>query len=135
MNYAAIRLALADRLENVDALVAVYPSVPDRVVTPSAAVVPGDPFADFHQASDGVAGGLIRCRFDVIVFAARFDSSAGQETLDSLISEIPAQLEGDQTLGGAAVVVLVTEATNYGVIQVADTQLVGCRIAVEVYTQ
>lgn len=131
MDIAAIRTGLADRLETLD-LAAVYDTVPDRVVVPSAAVIPGDPFVEFHEAMG--RPGLAVIRFDVVVFAARFDTHSGQDVLDELIGLMVATLEADQTLGDTATVVQVLEVTNYGVVTVADTALLGCRINVEVHS-
>ena len=135
MDYPAIRAALADRLDTVEGLAATYATVPDRVVTPSAAVIPGDPFVTFHESMDGTAGPLTLCRFDVVVFAGRFESAAGQTVLDELVGTLPDILEADQTLGETALVVIVREATNYGVVTVADTVYLGCRFDVEVYAK
>jgi hypothetical protein len=135
MNYAAVRQALGRRLENVPGVTRVYDHAPDRIVVPSIAVLPGEPAAEYHRASDGGNGGLIMLRFDVIVFAQRFDTVAAQNTLDDLISATPDVIEADQTLDATAQVVKVDVATNYGVVTVADTQYIGCRFAVEVYTR
>lgn len=133
MNFAAIRTGLAARLETMD-LAAVYDTVPDRVVTPSAAVIPGDPFVEYHQSMTG-AGAMTVSHFDIVVFATRFDTHSGQDLLDELIGDMVATIEADQTLGDVAEVVLVTEATNYGVVTVGDTAYLGCRFDVEVWTR
>ena len=135
MDYSAIRAGIATRLDTIPALKAVYATVPDRVITPSAAVIPGDPFVEYHMTGNSPTGSISLCRFDVIVFAARFEPAAGQTVLDDIVGVIPDTLEGDQTLGGESLVVLVTEATNYGVVTVADTAYLGCRFAVEVHAR
>jgi hypothetical protein len=131
MTYTQIRDGLASALEELDELVAVYPEVPDTVVAPSAAVIPGDPFAHWHQSAS--TGGTIMYRFDVVVFAARWDSKYGQAVVDRLIDVVPAAIERDQTLHGSASVVTVVEGTNYGGMTVADSSFVGCRFSVEVH--
>lgn len=135
MSFAAVRDGLARRLETIDDLIAVYPTTPDRVVAPSAAVVPAGEFATFHTSMDGTRGPTTTYTFDVVVFAGRFDSEHGQHTLDALVDTVPATLEADQTLDCGAQVVLVTAATNYGVVTVADTTFVGARFVVEVHTR
>ena len=129
MDYAAIRRELAARLENVDGVVAVYDAAPDRVVTPSIAVLPGEPFAEYHINH----GGLIALLFDVVVFAQRFDTVAGQNVLDDLISAIPAAVVTDQSLAGTAQVVKVDSASNYGLVTVGDDTYLGCRFLIEVH--
>ena len=135
MDYGAIRSAIAHQLEAFDELVQVHATVPDRVVTPAAAVIPGDPAVEWHTSMTGTTGQTVVARFDVVLFAARFDAPAGQDTLDRLLSTVPAHLEADQTLSGTADVIIVTEATNYGVATVADTAFVAVRLAVEVHTR
>ncbi len=135
MDYAAIRDGLAERLETLDELVAVWPHVPDRAVAPSAAVLPGDPVVTYHRAGEGGTTGLNRVVFDIIVFAGRWDSASGQDVLDGLMTRLPEAVEADQTLGGAAHVVNVLEATNYGTVTVADTAFLGIRYVTEVYAR
>jgi hypothetical protein len=134
VNFGAIRTGIAEALETLD-LVAVYDTVPDRVVVPSAAVIPGDPFVEYHRTMDGTAGQLTLARFDVVLFAARFDTHSAQDLLDELVGSVPAAIEKDPTLNGAAQVVIVTEATNYGVVTVGDTTYLGCRFDCEVYSR
>lgn len=135
MDYAAVRDALARALEGDDRLVAVHATVPEKVTAPSAAIVPGEPVIEFHRTAHGVRGAVHRLVFDVIVFAARFDSAHGQDTLDGFLSTLPDLIEADQTLGGTAEVAVVTDATNYGLVTIADSSFVGCRIGVEVYVR
>ena len=135
MDYAAVRDALAERLESLDELVAVWATVPDRVVAPSAAVLPGEPVVDYHVAGEGGTTGLVRCVFDIIVFAGRWETAAGQTVLDGLMTRLPEAVEADQTLAGTAHVVNVTSATSYGTVTVADSTFVGCRFITEVYTR
>lgn len=133
--FTAVRDGLARRLETLDVFTSVYATTPDRVVAPAAAVIPGGEFAEYHTSAAGVRGATTVYRFDVIVFAGRFDSHHGQTVLDDLVGAMPDVLEADQTLNGAAEIVLVTAGTNYGVVTVADTAYVGCRFVVEVHTR
>ena len=133
-DYGAIRRALAERVETCDALVAVYDTVPDRVTPPAAAVVPSEPFVEYHVAAGaGPARATARMVFDVVVFAGRFEAASSQGFIDDLVAQIPEAIEADQTLDGTAKVATVTEASNYGVVTVADSSFIGARFVVEVY--
>lgn len=134
MDYGAIRDELAHRLEALD-LVAVYDRVPDSVVVPSAAVIPGEPVVTYHAAGEGGLVGLSTSTFDIVLFAARFDSASGQGVLDEFMTTLPAAVEGDQSLGGEAEVVQVVEATNYGVVTVAGDTFLGVRFVTEVHAR
>ena len=135
MDYAAIRDALKTQLETLTDLVAVYDTAPDRAVEPSAIVLPGEPVAEYHQASAGGATGLSKLEFDVVLLAARWQAAAGQDVLDGYMTTLPAALEADQTLSGTAEVVQVVTATNYGVVTVADSQFLGVRFVTEVHAR
>lgn len=134
MDYAAIRDGLKTRIETLSGIVAVYDTAPDRVTPPAVAVIPGEPVVTYHAAGAGGATALSVCEFDVILFAGRYQAAAAQDTLDGYMTTLPAALEGDQTLGGEAEVVIVREATNYGVVTVADSQFLGVRFVTEVLT-
>ena len=137
-DFDLIRQALATALEAADDIKAVYPAVPDAVgVVPAGIVVPGEPVALYHRTSAGRSSGLTQYNFDVVVVAHRFGNQHGQTEIDRFLStdtgSVIQSLEADQTLGGTASVVHVTEAGDYGQIQVGDTDYVGCRFIVEVH--
>ena len=136
-DFPAIRAGLATAVEAADEILAVYSPTPDAVgVVPCAIVTPGEPVALYHRTSSGKSSGLTQFNFDVIVLANRFGNQHGQTEIDGFLStdsgSVMASIEADQTLGGVASVVLVTEAGDYGQIQVGDTDYVGCRFIVEV---
>ena len=138
VSYAAIRAALAVRLRTLDTFIAVYATVPGRVVAPCAVVVPGRPIAGYHESMNGTGGQLIRFNFDVLAIVQPMAETGNQETLDALIAgaeSVPAALEADPTLGGVSAAVVVTSATDYGMIQFADTEYVGARFNCEVYAR
>ena len=138
VSYAAIRAALAVRLRTLDTFIAVYATVPGRVVAPCAVVVPGRPIAGYHESMNGTGGQLIRFNFDVLAIVQPMAETWNQETLDALIAgaeSVPAALEADPTLGGVSAAVVVTSATDYGMIQFADTEYVGARFNCEVYAR
>jgi len=137
-DYAAIRAGLKTRLETISSLVAVYDTVPDRVVAPSAVVAVGSPVADYHDSMSGAGGALTRFNFEVIVLAARWEPTAGQDQIAAYISgsgSVPTAIEGDATLGGDASTTQVTRCVDLGQIQVADSQYYGGRFTVEVYAR
>ena len=133
-----IRRRLGEALEAAEDIKAVYAAVPDSVgVAPAAIVLPGEPAAEYHLTAANKYAGLVQFNFDVIVVASRFGNFHGQTEIDRFLSTeagaVIDALEADQTLGGEAGVVLVTTASDYGQIQVGDTDYVGCRFSVEVY--
>jgi hypothetical protein len=138
VSYAAIRAALAVRLRTVDTFLVVYDTVPGRVVAPCAVVAPGRPVAAYHQSMQGTGGQLIRFNFDILALVQPMAEEWNQDTLDALIAgsdSVPAALEADPTLGGIAAAVVVTSASDYGMIGFADTEYVGARFNTEVYAR
>lgn len=139
-DYGAIRDAIADRLELVTAteFLTVHSTVPAAVVAPAAVVVPGNPFAEYHESMAGNGGSLTLFRFDVVAMLQAAAEPFVQADLDALVSgagSVPAVLEADQTLGGTADAVQVTQATRYGAVQFSDTDFVGCTFNVEIYSR
>ena len=137
-DFDLIRAAIGTALEATDDILAVYANVPDAVgIVPSAIVTPGEPAALYHRTASGGSASLVQYNFDVIVLAARFGNQHGQTEIDRFLStdtgSVVHSLEADQTLGGTAMIVHVTEAGDYGQIQVGDTDYVGCRFIVEVH--
>jgi len=139
-DYAAIRAGLAARLEAVTAtpFLTVHDTVPGAVVAPAAVVVPARPAATYHETMVGAGGALTMFRFELVVLLQNMAEEFAQNALDALMSgsgSVPDAVEADVTLGGAAVTAQVTQATDYGVVQWADTEYVGARFAVEVHAR
>ena len=138
VSYSAIRDGLAVRLRTLDLFTVVYSTVPGRVVAPCAVVVPGRPIAGYHQSMDGAGGQLIRFSFDVLAIVQSMSEEYNQAALDALISgpaSVPAAIEADTTLDGSALTSQVTQATDYGIVDFADSAYIGARFAVEVYAR
>ena len=92
MDYDNIRAGIKTRLEAVSspqAFVTVYDFVPDFLTPPCAIVVPSNNAITFHEAMGTVAAGLAMCRFDIVVAAQRFESTANQETLNDYLATVP----------------------------------------------
>ena len=74
----------------------------------------------------------------VILYVSKVDAETGQDSLDSYLAasganSIKAAIEGDTTLGGAAMSVRVVSATEYGEYEVTQgTSFLGVTFNVEV---
>lgn len=134
-NYGGLRDGLKTRLETVSAFKVVYDTLPDTVVSPCAVVSPGSPVVEYHESMAGSAGGLQEFRFEIIALAGRFDSASSQNVLDALISgtgSVITAVEGDKTLGGAAVDTTVDSARDYGTVMVDGVPYWGVRFLVTI---
>ena len=135
MDYDNIRAEIKVRLEAVSspqAFVSVYDYVPDFLTPPCAIVVPSNNAITFHEAMGTVAAGLATCRFDIVVAAQRFESTANQELLNDYLVTVPTALEADQTLNGEVKNVTVENARNYGPINFADAVFLGVQFDLSV---
>jgi hypothetical protein len=135
MNYDNIRAEIKVRLEAVSspqAFVSVYDYVPDFLTPPCALVVPSNNAITYHEAMGTVAAGLATCRFDIVVAAQRFESTANQELLNDYLVTVPTALEADQTLNGEVKNVTVENARNYGPINFADAVFLGVQFDLSV---
>ena len=135
MDYDNIRAEIKVRLEAVSspqAFVSVYDYVPDFLTPPCALVVPSNNAITYHEAMGTVAAGLATCRFDIVVAAQRFESTANQELLNDYLVTVPTALEADQTLDGEAKNVTVENARNYGPINFADAVFLGVQFDLSV---
>ncbi len=134
-DYTAIRDGLATRLETVPTFLTVHATVPSRIVAPSAVVVPGRPVAVYHDSMVGNSGSLTVFNFELVCAVQSMTEEFAQDVLDDLISganSVPAAIEADPTLGGAATTCQVRQAVDYGVVAFADTEFIGARFLVEV---
>ena len=135
MDYDNIRAEIKVRLEAVSspqAFVSVYDYVPDFLTPPCALVVPSNNAITYHGAMGTVAAGLATCRFDIVVAAQRFESTANQELLNDYLVTVPTALEADQTLSGEVKNVTVENARNYGPINFADAVFLGVQFDLSV---
>jgi hypothetical protein len=137
-DYSAIRSGLAAALETLDSFLVVHSTVPNRVVPPAAIVVPARPVAEYHQSFDGTGGNLTLFRFDIVTAVQSMTEEWAQTDVDTLVSgsgSVISALEADPTLGGACLTLQVTQATDYGMVEFADSSFIGCRFSVEVYAR
>jgi len=137
-DYTAIRDGLATRLETVPTFLTVHATVPGRIVAPAAVVVPGRPVATYHDSMIGSSGALTVFNFELVCAVQSMTEEYAQDALDDLISgtsSVPAAVEADPTLGGAATTCQVRQAVDYGVVAFADTEFIGARFLVEVYAR
>ena len=135
MDYHEIRKAVKTRLEAVSSpqsFVTVYDFVPDFVTPPCAIVIPSNNVVTYHDAMGTVATGLKTIRFDITLAAQRFETASNQELVDDYRATGPTALEADQTGGGEASAVQVTNARNYGPISFADAVFLSCQLDLEV---
>ena len=135
MDYDNIRAGIKTRLEAVSspqAFVSVYDFVPDFLTPPCALVVPSNNAITFHEAMGTVAAGLATCRFDIVIAAQRFESTANQELLNDYLVTVPTALEADQTLEGYAKSVTCTNARNYGPLTFGSEVYLGVQLDLEV---
>ena len=137
-DYAAIKDGIKVRLETLADLVAVFETVPDRVVPPVAVVVPGTPPVDVNgsMGKSTNASQLQRFTFEVLILAQRFYAETAQDKLDSYVSgtaSVYDAISGDTTLGGTASDARITRMSDYGQIVVGEGEFMGCRFDLEVY--
>ena len=78
---AEIKVRL-EAVSNPQAFVSVYDYVPECLTPPWSVVFPSNKAITFHEAMGTVAAGLATCRFDIVVAAQRFESTANQELLN-----------------------------------------------------
>tara|TARA_R100000152_G_C6770189_1_gene196277 strand:- start:1481 stop:1888 length:408 start_codon:yes stop_codon:yes gene_type:complete len=135
MDYHEIRKKLAASVANVSGILVVYDHVPDDLTPPCAVVIPTNQAITYHDTMGAAGSRMSVCRFEITVVAQRFQSEAAQELLDDFAVSVPAQLESDQTLGGEAEIVQVTEMRNYGPIVYGSTTFLALQLQTEVYTR
>lgn len=131
--YSEIKAALATRIDASTTLTIVYSEPQDRIITPSAQILPGNPIAEYHQT---MGNGLNLFRFTVLVCVQRFETVQALDRLDDYIfgsESITALVEGDETLGGAVQTSVVTRCSNLGMVQSGEDAYLGAEFDVEVY--
>lgn len=131
--FSAIRSGLKTRLETVSGLT-VYDYVPDFIDPPTALIAPFNTLnfdSTMQRGSDTY-------EIPVIVYVSKVDAETGQDSIDSYLAasgsnSIKAAIEGDTTLGGAAMSVRVVSAAEYGEYEVTQgTSFLGVTFNVEV---
>ena len=131
--FSAIRSGIKTRLETISNLT-VYDYVPDWIDPPTALVAP---FTSLNFDST-MQRGSDTYEVPVILYVSKVDAETGQDSLDSYLAasganSIKAAIEGDTTLGGAAMSVRVVNATDYGEYEVTQgTSFLGVTFNLEV---
>ena len=106
--------------------------VPDNPTPPIAVIVPNR--LDFDSS---FGRGMDQYTFKVVVIAARASERSAQNTLDAYCNptgatSIKTAAETDKTLGGAAMDCRVTDLTDYGPVQIGETQYLAATFTVSV---
>ena len=131
--FSSIRSGIKTRLETISNLT-VYDYVPDFIDPPTAIIAPFNTLnfdSTMQRGSDTY-------EVPVILYVSKVDAETGQDSLDSYLAasganSIKAAIEGDTTLGGAAMSVRVVNATDYGEYEVTQgTSFLGVTFNVEV---
>lgn len=131
--FSSIRDGLKTRLETISGLSA-YDYVPDFIDPPVALIAPLNTLN--YDAT--MARGADTYAVPVILYIARIDAQTAQDGVDAYLAStgstsIKAAIEGDPTLGGAAMSVRVISATDYGEYEVTQgTSFLGVTFNVEV---
>lgn len=131
--FSSIRDGLKTRLETISGLSA-YDYVPDFIDPPVALIAPLNTLN--YDAT--MARGADTYAVPVILYIAKIDAQTAQDGVDAYLAStgstsIKAAIEGDPTLGGAAMSVRVISATDYGEYEVTQgTSFLGVTFNVEV---
>ena len=131
--FASIRDGLKTRLETISGLSA-YDYVPDFIEPPIALVAP----LNTLNYDTTMGRGSDTYEIPVILYITNIDAQTSQDDVDSYLASsgstsIKAAIEGDPTLGGAAMSVRVVSATDYGEYEVSQgTSFLGVTFNIEV---
>ena len=131
--YDRIKDALAARLATSTTLSVVYSEPQDRIITPSAQILPGNPTVEYYQT---MGNGLNLFRFVVLVCVQRFETISALNRLDEYIfstTSIANLVAADPTLGGSVQTSVVTRCSNLGMVQSGEDAYLGAEYDVEVY--
>jgi hypothetical protein len=146
VNGAAIRAGLSYLLATVDGL-KVYGALPSKPELPAAAVGTSDPFIEYLGSFEQPVSTL---NFETLVVVTRGngDERAAAELDLYVFQAIPDALYGDGNVNGclyagvtptttnaAAQSIVVVSASSYNPVQWNDLDLLGCRIAIQVFAR
>ena len=128
----SIRNAIGTNLSNISSLT-VYNYMPDSMEPPTAIVG----VIETVTYDDTMQRGTDKYIIPIQLIVSRVDAQDSQETLDGYLassgaSSVKAQIESDTSLGGVVSTVRVTEARNYGVYNMNNTDYLGCEFMIEV---
>ena len=131
--FSSIRDGLKTRLATISG-VTVYDTVPDFLDPPAIIIAPFNTL-NFDTT---MARGADTYEIPVILYIQRVDAASAQDSLDAFLassggSSVKAAIEGDLTLGGAAMSARVVSATDYGEYEVSQgTSYLGGTFNIEV---
>ena len=131
--FSSIRDGLKTRLATISG-VTVYDTVPDFLDPPAIIIAPFNTL-NFDTT---MARGADTYEIPVILYIQRVDAASAQDSLDAFLassggSSVKAAIEGDLTLGGAAMSARVVSATDYGEYEVSQgTSYLGVTFNIEV---
>tara|TARA_R100001443_G_scaffold84831_2_gene91498 strand:- start:2206 stop:2616 length:411 start_codon:yes stop_codon:yes gene_type:complete len=131
--FSSIRDGLKTRLETISGLSA-YDYVPDFIEPPIALVAP----LNTLNYDTTMGRGSDTYEIPVILYIANIDAQTSQDDVDAYLASsgatsIKAAIEGDATLGGAAMSARVVSATDYGEYEVTQgTSYLGVTFNIEV---
>lgn len=131
--YAEIKTGIVDVLSASNDLAMIYPEPQDRIITPSAQILPGNPIVEYYQT---LQNGLNLFRFVILVCVQRFETMSSISFLDPLIygpDSIRALIAADETLNGYASAAIVTRCSNLGMVQSGEEAFLGAEFDLEVY--
>ena len=131
--FSSIRDGLKTRLATISG-VTVYDTVPDFLDPPAIIIAPFNTL-NFDTT---MARGADTYEIPVILYIQRVNAASAQDSLDAFLassggSSVKAAIEGDLTLGGAALSARVVSATDYGEYEVSQgTSYLGVTFNIEV---
>ena len=131
--FSSIRDGLKTRLATISG-VTVYDTVPDFLDPPAIIIAP------FNTLSfdTTMARGADTYDIPIVLYIQRVDAASAQDSLDAFLassggSSVKAAIQGDPTLGGAAMSARVVSATDYGEYEVSQgTVYLGVTFNIEV---
>lgn len=132
MNISSIRAGLKTRLATISGL-RCYETIPDQFAAPAAIVgMPTQIVFDFtfNRSTD-------RITYPVRLLVAKATDRSAQERLEQYLDgsgalSVKAAIEADPTLGGAANLTRVLNASGLGVYDMGGVPYLGCEFQIEV---
>jgi len=129
---SSIRQGIGTNLGSISTL-SVYNFMPDFLEPPCAVVG----VMDQIEYDSTMNRGTDKYQIPVLVIVSRVDAQDSQDTLDGFLantgsSSVKQAIESDVTLGGVVSTVRVTEARDYGVYNMNNTDYLACNFIVEI---
>lgn len=130
---STVRAALASRVDTIPGLTALA-RMPGSISPPMAVVVPGA--GTFVTYGDSMSG-TVRLSLAVVLYVTYSHQDGSQDALDAYLADsgsqsVMAAVAADPTLGGVVEFAGVTEARNYGIVNVANVDYLSCDLGVDI---